>query len=623
MNETANRPGIPAKTSIFPSRVSAGWACATIVVAALAAYHNSFGGAFVFDDLTSIPNNPTIRHLWPLGDVLRPPHDTTVEGRPMLNFSLALNYAVSGTHVWSYHALNLLIHTFAGLALFGIVRRTVIISSGTEKTKADASYIALAIALLWTVHPLQTEAVTYVVQRAESLMGLLYLLTLYCFLRGTASGQGKPARGWHALSVVTCFLGMATKEVMVSAPVIIFLYDRTFISTTFRQAWKRRWGLYLLLASTWMLLLASIVMEGGDRSGSKGFGTTVSWSTFAATQFPAVVQYLRLAFWPQPLVFEYGTFWVNDIAAILPSVVLVVILLSGTLWALRARPSLGFLGACFFAILAPTSLTPGIGQMIVEHRMYLPLAAVLCVIIPAWYMASGCRRTPFIILVVAIATASAACTAQRNAAYASELSLWADTVAKRPANAIARINFGNTLLGAGRSQEAIAQYDSAFQLNPNPDYPIAHNNLGIALDRVGHTREAIVQFQKSVQLDPHYAKAHYNLGIALSKSGQMDAAIAQLEAAVRLAPNDAEARYNLGTSLGQIGRTSEAIPQLEAAVRLKPEDAGAHNNLGIALYVSGQIPEAILQFEEVMRINPENAGARTALEKLRASSNPQ
>src|SRR5271170_509528 len=152
-----------------------------IVAAGLLAYRKSYGGPFVFDDPPSILYNATIRHLWPFWSVLRPPHGEgiTVGGRPVLNLSLAVNYAISGTRVWSYHALNLLIHILAGLTLFGIVRRTLErVGSGDL---ARPYLLGLAITLLWILHPLQTESVTYVVQRAESLMGLFYLLTLYCF----------------------------------------------------------------------------------------------------------------------------------------------------------------------------------------------------------------------------------------------------------------------------------------------------------------------------------------------------------------------------------------------------------------------------------------------------------
>jgi protein O-mannosyl-transferase len=185
-------------------------------------------------------------------------------GRPVVNLSLALNYALGGSNVWGYHALNLAIHIIlAGLTLFGVVRRTLLRPALRERFSPSAARLALVVAVLWTAHPLQTEAVTYVSQRCESLMGLFYLLTLYCFVRGADSQR---CGWWFTLSVVACLLGMATKEVMVTAPLLVLLYDRTFVTGSFRKAWTRHRRLYLSLAGTWLLLgylMAGLHYRGG------------------------------------------------------------------------------------------------------------------------------------------------------------------------------------------------------------------------------------------------------------------------------------------------------------------------------------------------------------------------
>ena len=162
-------------------------AALVIAVAALAAYANSLSGPFIFDDPSSIVSNPTIRSLWPPWDALAAPRvGVTVGGRPVLNLSLAVNYALGGTNVVGYHVGNLAIHLAAALALFGLVRRTLLGAAG-GRFAPDATFLAAAAAGLWVVHPLQTESVTYVIQRAESLMGMFYLLTLYCFARSVDS----------------------------------------------------------------------------------------------------------------------------------------------------------------------------------------------------------------------------------------------------------------------------------------------------------------------------------------------------------------------------------------------------------------------------------------------------
>jgi hypothetical protein len=143
----------------------------------LAAYFNSFAGSFLLDDKLRIIDNPQIRRLWPLWAVMA--HST----RPILELSLALNYAVGGLNPWTYHAFNLAVHLSAGLLLFGIVRR-MLESDRLRARYGDLSrWLAIAVAAIWLVHPLQTESVTYIIQRAESLMGVLFLMTMYCGIR--------------------------------------------------------------------------------------------------------------------------------------------------------------------------------------------------------------------------------------------------------------------------------------------------------------------------------------------------------------------------------------------------------------------------------------------------------
>ncbi len=314
------------------------------MAAGIAAYGRTFPVPLLFDDFAAILDNPTIRH-W--GSVFSPPVNTTAGGRPILNATLAFNYAVSGTAVWSYHALNLAIHVLCGLTLFGIVRRALA-SLGNQ----SATPIAFSAALIWILHPLQTESVTYIIQRAESLMGLFYLLTLYLFIRGAESdGRGLP---WFVLSFAACLLGMATKEVMASAPLVVFLYDRTFIAGSFREAWRRRWRVYAALGSTW-LLLGFLVLSMNGRGGSAGLGSGVSSWVYALTQLSAIVHYLRLCFFPHPLVLDYGGLLEVRTARLLPCALVVAFLLAATVWVLVRHPAVGFLGFCFFAILAPSS----------------------------------------------------------------------------------------------------------------------------------------------------------------------------------------------------------------------------------------------------------------------------
>ena len=602
---TMRSPPEPVFAPPHASRWPVALAAVVIGLGILVAYHNSFHGSLIFDDEPAILENPSIQQLWPVWKTLVPPAEMTVTGRPVANFTLAVNYALSGTNVWSYHAFNLLIHLLASLTLFGVARRTLLQPVLRERFGRDAFPLAVVIALLWSLHPLQTEAVTYVIQRVESLMGLFYLLTFYCFIRSIESPR---PRLWQGCAVVTCLLGAATKEVTATAPLLVLLYDRTFVAGSFREAWRRRGGMHVALAATWLPLAGLVASAGWDRNGTSGFDVGITPWAYWLTQFEAVIRYLWLSVWPHPLVFEYGTFWVNRATEVALYAVMVVVLALAVLVALWRRPVLGFLGAWFFVILAPTSVIPGRIQMIVEHRMYLPLAAVIALAVGGAVTRYG-RRS--LVVFLALAVGAGWLTVERNDVYRSAEGLWRDTVAKRPANERAYNCLGVALFKDGQIQEAIKSYETALHLRSA--YPEAHSNLGYALTKAGRFREAIAECRTALRLKPDYAKAYNNLGNALLEAGQVAEAIQSYETALRITPNDAKMHYNLGNALLQAGRIPEAIQQYEAALRSKPVDAEAQFNLGNALLQAGRVPESIAHYQAALRINPDYAEAHSNL----------
>jgi tetratricopeptide (TPR) repeat protein len=507
-----------------------------ILFAALAAYHKSFAVPLLLDDVPSITRNSSIHQLWPIWSVLSPPVDAFVGGRPVVNFSFAANYALGGAVVWGYHAVNLAIHILGALTLFGIVRRTLLSPVLRGRFGTRATQLALAGAVLWTVHPLQTEAVTYISQRCESLMGLFYLLTLYCFIRGADAGE---SNRWFILSVAACFPGMACKEVMVTAPVMVLLYDRTFVSGSFREAWSRHRRLYLGLAGGWVLL--GYLMVGLHFRGA-GYGLGIPWWSYALIECRTVARYLWLGVWPHPLVFDYGEFVpVRQIGEVVPSALVLLTLAGSTLFALKRRPAIGFLGAWFFIILAPTSsVVPIVGQPMAEHRMYLPLASVVAGVVMGIYSLLGQRSLP---VFLALAVGLGFLTIRRNEDYRTELSIWNDTVAKRPDNARAHSNLGGVLLEAGRFPEELEQREEALRIKP--DDPIIHLNLANALARLGRLPEAVAQYEFALRINPNFARDQDNLAWLLARLGRFTEAVAHYEFALRINPDFARAQNNL------------------------------------------------------------------------------
>ena len=523
-----------------------------IVLAVLAAYLNSFSGPFIFDDLDSIVKNPTIRDLAQPAQVLFPPPGAlTVSGRPLLNLSLAINYALGGTSVFGYHAGNLLIHLLATLVLFGILRRTLLQPLMRDRFGPAALPLSAAIALLWAVHPLQTESVTYIVQRSESLMGLFYLLTLYCVIRAAAA----PGPRWSVLAFLACLCGMTVKEVMVTAPLMALLYDRTFLAGTFRKALHARWRLYLALAGTWLVLAWLLATGGQVDTGPNSLRPPAARLGYAETQFWAVVHYLKLSVWPHPLILDFGgPVLIQSAAVIVPCAAMIVALLAATIICLRRGMALGFAGAWFFGILALTSSIFPLGDTVFEHRMYLPLAAVVAVAALLIYRQTG--RWSRIVFLVAWA-AFTVLTVRRNEDYRSDLAIWTDTVARRPDNARAHCSLGLALRRRGQLDEAVEQYQTALQLQPG--YADAHNNLGVIFLSEQRFAEAAEQFALAIGQNPRDASSHNNLGAALYREGRLDDAIAELQESLRLRPDDSRTRSNLDALLDE-ERTSLKPP---------------------------------------------------------------
>lgn len=585
--------------TVTPSSPSRPWLPALVLgLATLAAYSNTFRVPFIYDDVAAVQQSESIRHLWPLSEVLSPSQDggITTSGRPLVNFTLALNYALSGQNVWSYHAFNLLVHVAAGLTLFALLRRTWRLPFLAARFGAGGDSLALLAALCWLVHPLQTQAVTYVVQRAESLMGLCVLVSLYAFVRSVDAPR--PAR-WQAASVVAALAGVACKEIAALIPLLALLYDRTFIAGSFAGAWRARARLYLALAATWIPLALLLLGTGGDRGGTVSFSNGVPWLPFWLSQGEALFTYLLRALWPHPLVFDYGRDIATSAAGALPYVLTIGALAGATGWLVWRHPRLGFVGACFFLILAPTSLVPSKVQFIVEHRMYLPLAALCAGAAAAVHFALG-RHTRLVLGPLALALA--ALTFARNADYATAEKLWADTVEKSPRNPVALSNLGLSRAAAGDEAGAIALYRRAIA--STPQHTEAHFNLGHSLDQLGRTAEAIAAYRDALALAPHTPEIHSNLGNVLTKAGQFAEAREHYAKAIALRPSFAGAHHNLGNLLAAEGRLADATQEFSLAARLDPRFADARFSWGNALAQQGDMAGAAAQFAAAVEIDP-------------------
>lgn len=576
------------------------WLSAGLLVALVfAVYFNSLNVPYILDDDDSIPNNLSIRNF---STAFSPPsgQGATVSGRPVLNASFALNFAVTGAKPRGFHFGNIIVHALGALVLFGVTRRTLLLPALAGRyNHQQARLLAWFIAALWALHPLQTESVTYTVQRAESLVGLFYLCALYGFIRYAADRSWT----WFLLTGSACFLGMGSKEVMATAPFVIFLYDRAFISGSFRAAWQRHCRLYLILLCT-LLWLAVLVIGERGRGGSVGVNETVTWWGYLCTQAVAIVRYVWLTFWPAKLTLDYGILVEKNYALIVPCALAVLGGLGATLYALTKRPLLSIFGVWFFCILAPSSsIIPVLTQTVAEHRMYLPLAALVAgfVLIAFHHLGKHCW-----LVLVPLLILEAGSTVQRNTIYQSEVTIWQDTVEKRPDNHRAWVSLGAFRLHKLKDPAAAQPcFERALQLVP--DQPESLNNLGQAYVKLGRHADGIALIEKSIRLAPNNPSMHAGYGAALLDCGLYDQALPPLEKAVKDTPASATLHYNLANTLLNLNRGAEAEPHYLFVLSESPDEIDALNNYGTALRRLGRLDEAIAKFQHVLEIAPTSA----------------
>ena len=616
MASLSSREAVSERREAAFSPAAVALAAAIIALAAVVAYYNSFAGVFVFDDYKWIVNNTNIWHLWPISRVLFPPNAVLLRGRPVVGLTLAVNYALGGANVWGYHAVNLAIHILAAWTLLGVVRRTLTLPQFRRRFASAATPLALVVALLWTVHPLQTESITYIIQRMEALVGLFYLLTLYCVIRGATARR---AGIWYVAAVVACLLGMGTKELMATAPVIVLLYDRTFLAGSFREAWRRRYALYLAMAATWGVIVVDVISTE-FYGGTAGFAVQkFTWWSYLLTQPGVIVHYLRLVFWPSGLCLDYNWPPARTVLQIVLPGSVIVGLLALTIWAIRKRPAWGFLGAWFFVILAPTSSFVPIRDAAFEHRMYLSLAAVVAgVVIGGWVagrwivdrgtLPPVAARILGCTLVAFAGVAFAILTVERNMVYRSELLIWQDVAAKVPGNQRAQNNLGLCLSKCERIDEAIEHYRKALEIDP--EFPDAHNGLGAALAGLGRYDEAEEHYRRAIKIVPNFADACNNFGLALARQGKFEEAVIQYQKALRVKPELVETYGNMGLALARCGRVDEAMASYRKAIEIKWDNTEAHCNLGVALANRGENEEAIVEYRKTLEIDPRHVQAR-------------
>jgi len=579
-------------------------------------YSSTLESPFVFDDLPKIIENPDVRlHRLSLKEIAAAGLKSS-KTRPAAFISFALNYYFDGYDPTGYHIVNLCIHIFAGFFLFLFIRTTLNIPSLRNRF-AHPILIALGAALIWLVHPVQTQSITYIVQRMNSMAALLFVVSFWFYVKGRLIENGMRKWLWYIGAALAWVVSLGCKQITVTLPFLVLLYEWYFFRDLNKQ-WLKRSLKWILVVLAVLILIGLIYTNFSPLekiSKMKDFANDeFTIAQRALTQLRVVVYYISLLFYPNPtrlnLDYDFPLSYslINPLTT-LPSLVFIIGLIAlGILLAKNQR----LISFCIFWFLANLVLESSVIPLaiIFEHRLYLPsmLVGLVPLIVlyrcikPQWVTVGICS------LLVAIFSYW---TFERNKIWRDDVTLWADCVKKSPNKARPYLNLGEALANRKRYDEALTNLLKAIQIDPN--YSEVRLNLGLLYGKQGNTKEAIEQYHKAIRIDPNFAKAYNNLGVALKEQGKTEEAISSLQKALQLDPDLVEAQMNLGAALAAQNNTAAAIDHFKKALKLNPDLPKARFMLGDALLKAGQADQGIHFIETALQIDPDYAEAHNNL----------
>jgi hypothetical protein len=571
------------------------WGIATVVIAT-ALYAGRLGGEWIFDDYHTVERNDRIERLWPPTWAWYE-HDIPLASRPAVSFTMALDFALHERNSSGYRVSNLLIHLANGLLLLWIVWRLLSTWPALGASEREAAGLAGAVALLWTLHPLQTELVEYVTQRTELLVSFFYLLTLVAALRRFGATSRRASAIWSGVAIGACALGAMSKEVIATAPLAVLFCDRAFASGGFARALRRHRGLYAGLACSWGILIALLLT--GPRAESVALSSEISPLSYLRTQAGVIVEYLRICFWPDALRLSYPPWTARSWADFPPEGILVVALFAATLWACWRHPRLGFAGGWFFLTLAPSSsVVPVVTEIAAQRRVYLALAAVIGLVWVGGFVAlrawAGARpRRVHTARAVGLALFTAACvglgwrTAVRLDDYRSRVSIWQQDVRVDPDNPAALFNLATALLDAGRPERAAVYLDRGIRALERLDretrgavlYSSSLDLLAAAYEATGQAAVGLPSLRRLAAMHPDFADVQFGYARLCLAAGRPEEALGPLQRAAALDTRSPEPWIRMAEAFERSGRIDSALSALEEAIQ-RAEGPGRERLVG-------------------------------------------
>ncbi|MGD2099691.1 MAG: tetratricopeptide repeat protein [Desulfobacterales bacterium] len=574
----------------------------------LVIYSNTFTSPFILDDLIRIEENPAIRVSdFSIPQIIKAGFNSS-KTRPLAFITFALNHSLHQYDVFGYHILNLSIHILAGFFLYLFIQVTLR-TPALKNRYQHTGMIAFFTALIWLVHPVQTQAVTYIVQRMTSMASLFFILSFLFYAYSSLAENNKKKWLWLISSAVAWLLSLGCKQITAVLPLLIFLYEWYFFQDLSKEWFKKSFK-YLLGIAAFFILIFLIY------TGFSPWEKIQSLHDYARheftitqrllTQFRVIVLYISLILLPLPARlnldydFALSQSLINPISTLF-SLIAIIGLITLALYLAKKKRLISFCILWFFVNhLIESSILPL--AIIFEHRNYLPsmMVCLIPVVLAYRYIRPDWLKVG---LLSALVIGLSVWTYQRNRVWENKVTLWTDVVKKSPGKARPHFNLGSAFSGQKEDEQAIPQYQRALEIDPNLAQP--HINLGEALERQGKMDEALEHYRTALELKPELPEALNNIGGILSKQGKTEEAIQYFQNALKFRPHYALAHFNLARALVKIGRTEEGIRHYYAAIQFKPDYVAAHNDLGSIYINMGEEQKAIQHYMAALQIDPD------------------
>ena len=559
------------------------WGLALLAVTVFS-YLGALQTPFLLDDPVHITKNTVIQRPLLLSALLADP-------RAVVTLSLRWNYLMGGLDVAGYHALNIAAHALTGFLVFALSWATLGLMVFRDRYLRHRESLAAVAALIFLLHPIQTESVTYIIQRAEVFAAAALLASLLALL---AMRDRVTPRGLAAL-VSACVVGAYSKPSFAVVPALLLLFDVCFLSRGSWKSFASRWPVYLV-ATLATLLSFSVSQSSGSLSGNTaGFEMEgITALGYLSTQFGVIVHYLRVTLWPSNLCFDCGyrgpwpvlpTFLGDSV--LLPLGILTsLVAASVACWKRQPLATLAVLGSA--VVLLPTSSALPLADFYVEHRMYLPIALLALALVPLTHEActwlakrtgapQNVLRFGQLALAGGVVVALAGATHARNVLFSDPIALMEDSLARAPQNERVHYNLANAYKRLGRTDDAIPHYQAAIELLPN--IIRSYQNLGALYMQQGKPELALDVYLAGVAAKPEVAMAHRNVANAYLRLSRGEEALAAADRSLRLDPSSPNGYRLRGDALLKMGQRSEAIAAWRDGLARVPSDTELQERL--------------------------------------------